>query len=312
MDECTSNDNALQAPVTSDSDEDNDEMGLEVLFKAEQDPQMLSFDMWGSCRPKNLQANLEENRKLKPLRVHILKLVIDYLDNINVNYFIYGGTALSVYREGGKMIEHDGDIDIAIFETDFARAVKNIDCLPAFQNGHVMMLHNCSLYQNDWFDADGNEILFTGSGGKRLKFVAARELLTLFEIGADVSFDLNLVHVDVFTLGQHPDHPNCFCVNWNIPGHYDYRKKAFPKSIFAPSKTYRFEGIEVNGMNDIKAYLEIEYGYLGLGAIYDSTTKLYVKIPEHLLKTLAFDVQQYFTSNSTCPDQSPRETEVME
>lgn len=101
---------------------------------------------------------------------------------------------------------------------------------------------------------------FNGNGGKRLKFCATKELFARFEITTDAVFDEGLVHVDVFTLGQHPDDPNCFCVNWNIPGHYDYKKKAFPKSIFFPLKKYHFEGLEVSGMNELNAYLEIEYG----------------------------------------------------
>ena len=86
-----------------------------------------------------------------------------------------------------------------------------------------------SLYWHDWFDTDGKEIPFNGNGGKRLKFCATKELFARFEITTGAVFDEDLVYVDVFTLEQHPDDPNCFCINWNIPGHYDYKKKAFPK-----------------------------------------------------------------------------------
>lgn len=43
-------------------------------------------------------------------------------------------------------------------------------------------------------------------------------------------------------------------------------------------------------MNDIKVYLEIEYGYLGFGVIYDFIIQFYVKILEYLLKMFVFDV----------------------
>lgn len=67
----------------SDRIEKMDEVSLGDLFKVEQrDPSLLSFDMWGSCRAQNLQEKLEENRKLKPLRVRIFKLVTDYLSSI--------------------------------------------------------------------------------------------------------------------------------------------------------------------------------------------------------------------------------------
>lgn len=297
---------SLSKPVPSaDSDsDDSDGLGLGTLYQVEQNPTFLSFDMWGSCRANNLQEKLEENQRMKPPRVHVMKLVTDFLDDINVKYFIYGGTALAVYREGGRMIAHDGDIDIAIFETDFSRAVKNSGSFSALKDGLVTMSHDCSRHHGDWFDADGNEIPFSGIGGKRLKFFATRKLLAQFGIPTDELFDLDLVHLDVFTLGQHPDHPNSFCVNWNIPGHYDYTKKAFPKSIFFPLKTYSFEGLNVYGMNDLKAYLEIEYGYLGRGATYDNETQLYVKISDSLFEQLPCDVQRSMASDSPHPAQN--------
>lgn len=218
---------------------------------------------------------------------------------MNINYFIYGGTALSVYREGGRMIKHDGDIDIAILESDFSNAVHGIDSFCAFKEGDVLMSHECSHRKRGWFDADGKEIPFSGAvGGKRLKFFASRKLFKQFGFQADESFDLDLAHLDVFTLSQHPDDSNCYCVNWNFPGSYDYRRKAFPKSIFSPLKTYNFEGVEVYGMNDLRTYLEIEYGYLGRGAMYDCKTQLYVKIPENLFKQLPSEVQRTMDGDS--------------
>lgn len=270
--------------VVSDSDDAGDGLGLENLFQAEEHPEYISFDMWGSCRVDNFQAKLEENRRLKPLRVHLMKLVTDYLNTINVSYSIYGGTALSVYREGGKMIEHDSDIDLAIMETDFSKAIKNIDSFIAVRKGDVRMSQENTRYARTWFDEDGKEILYNGRGAKSVKFFATKKLFTEWEISVDESFD---IHVDVFTLGQHPEYPNCLCVNWNFPGYYDYTKKAFPKSIFFPLKRFTFEGLEVYGMNDLKAYLEIEYGYLGRGATYDSETQLYVKIPESAFEKIS-------------------------
>lgn len=273
-----------------------DGLDIDNLFQEEESSRCLSFDMWGNCRADNFETKLKENQSFKPLRVHLLKLVTDYLNKINVEYFIYGGTALAVYREGGKIIQHDGDIDIAILETDFSNAVQGVDSFNALKEGDVFMTHECSFRKQDWFDADGKEIPYTGVGGKRLKFFATRKLFKENGFQTDETFDIGLAHVDVFTLSQHPDDPSCYCVNWNIPGAYDYRKKAFPKSIFSPLKTYSFEGLEVYGMNDLKTYLEIEYGYIGRGAMFDSKTQLYVKIPEQLFKQLPSDVQQSMDS----------------
>ena len=282
-----------QITSTESGSKDVDGLDLESLFQEEESTKCLSFDMWGSCRADNFQTKLQENQSLKPLRVHLLKLVTAYFNKMNIKYFIYGGTALSVYREGGRMIKHDGDIDIAILESDFSNAVCGIDSFFALKEGDVLMSHECSHGKRGWFDADGNEISFSGEvGGKRLKFFASRKLFKQFGFETDESFCLDLVHLDVFTLSQHPDDSSCYCVNWNIPGSYDYRRKAFPKSIFSPLKTYNFEGVEVCGMNDLKTYLEIEYGYLGRGVMYDCKTQLYVKIPENLFKQLPSEVQR--------------------
>ena len=82
---------------------------------------------------------LAENRRVKPLRVHLFEVVVDFLNAINVNYFIYGGTALSVYREGKNMIEHDGDIDVAILEADFLRVIHNISSFKSVADGYAFM-----------------------------------------------------------------------------------------------------------------------------------------------------------------------------
>lgn len=75
--------------------------------------------------------------------------------------------------------------------------------------------------------------------------------------------------MDVFIFSEYFDDLKCFCVNWNLLGVYDYKKKVFLKLIFFFIKIYFFEGLEVIGMNDFKVYLEIEYGYLGWGVMYD-------------------------------------------
>lgn len=276
----------------------SDRLGLDVIFQEEESAEHLSLDMWGSCRADNFQQKLKENESFKPLRVHLMKLVADYFNRVNVSYFIYGGTALAVYREGGKIIKHDGDIDVAILETDFSNVVRNIDKFPALKDNDVLMSDECSLRKRGWFDGGGKEIPFCGVGGKRIQFIATRKLFRQFGFETDEHFDKGLAHVDVFTLSEHPDDPKCFCVNWNLPGVYDYKKKAFPKSIFFPIKTYSFEGLEVTGMNDLKAYLEIEYGYLGRGAMYDCKTQLYVKIPNNLLAQLPGHIQKSFLNDS--------------
>ena len=260
-------------------------------------PKSVSFDMWNGCTLGNFRTKLGQNKTFKPLCIYLLKEVTEYLSRMNIQYFVCGGTALSVYREGGKMIRHDGDVDIAIFESDFFKVVQNLSSLPAIHSGYISLSDKCPLNGTSWFDEDGSEIPYSGCGGKRLKCCATRKLWDKFGIKRDLLFDSSLAHLDVFTFGQHPDDPNCFCYNWNIPGKYDFRRKRFPKSCVLPLKTYKFEGVCVQGPNCLETFLEIEYGYLGRDAMFDSDSQLYVKIPESIYQKMPKKIQKVLSDD---------------
>ena len=255
-------------------------------------PNSISFDMWNGCTLSNFTSRLGQNKLFKPVCVFVLKQVTDYLNRINVQYFVCGGTALSVYREGGKMICHDNDVDIAIFERDFSSVLQNLSSFTSMQDGFIYVSDKCPLNGTSWFDEGGSEISYNGCGGKRLKFCATRKLWDQFGIRSDLLFDPSLAHLDVFTFAPHPDDHSCFCYNWNIPGSYDYRRKRFPKTCVLPLKTYNFEGICVQGPNCLKTFLEVEYGYLGRDAMFDFSSQLYVKIPQSVYEKLPKKVKK--------------------
>ena len=252
----------------------------------------LSFDMWDCCNVKNFKLKLGQNKAFKPVCVYILQQVTEYLSRINVQYSVWGGTALSVYREGGKMIRHDGDVDIAIFETDFSKVLQNLSSFTPIQDGSITISDTCPVKGTRWFCEDGNEIPFSGCGGKRLKFCGTKKLWNEIGIRLDIRFDPGLAHLDVFTLGQHPDDPDCFCCNWDIPGRYDFKRKRFPKTCVLPLKSYNFEGVNVLGPSDLETYLKVEYGYLGRDAMFDFASQLYVKIPESVYEELPKNIKK--------------------
>lgn len=260
-------------------------------------PKSISFDMWNGCTLGNLRTKLGQNKTFKPICIYVLKEVTEYLSRVNIQYCVCGGTALSVYREGGKMICHDGDVDIAIFESDFSSVVENLSSLTAIQNGYISLSDKCPVNGTSWFDVDGSEISYSGCGGKRLKCYATRKLWDKFGIRRDLLFDPSLAHLDVFTFGQHPDDPACFCYNWNIPGRYDFRRKCFPKSCVLPLKTYKFEGVSVQGPNSLETFLEVEYGYLGRDAMFDSVSQLYVKIPASIYKKMPQKIKKVLVND---------------
>ena len=264
--------------------------------KVARTPSAISFDMWNGCTVRNFRNKLGQNKAFKPICIYVLKQVTEYLSRINVQYLVCGGTALSVYREGGKMIPHDGDMDIAIFERDFSSVVQNLSSFTSMEDGNITVSDTCPEKETSWFDEDGNEIPYNGCGGKRLKFFGTKKLWDEFGIRHDIRFDPTLAHLDVFTFGQHPDDTNCFCYNWNISGSYDFRRKRFPKSCVLPLKTYNFEGVNVTGPSDLEAFLEVEYGYLGRDAMFDFDSQLYVKIPESVYKKLPKNIKKIMTN----------------
>lgn len=252
----------------------------------------ISFDMWNGCTVKTFKSKLGQNKAFKPICVYVLKQVTEYLSRINVQYLVCGGTALSVYRERGKMIPHDGDVDIVIFESDFSKVLQNILSFTSLQENNIDLSETCPVTGTHWFDKDGSEIPFTGCGGKRLKFFATKKLWDKFGIRPDLRFDSSMAHLDVFTFGKHPDDPSCFCYNWNIPGSYDFKRKRFPKTCVLPLKSYNFEGLNVQGPKDLETFLKVEYGYLGRDAMFDFASQLYVKIPDSVYKELPKNVKK--------------------
>lgn len=261
-------------------------------------PKSISFDMWNGCTPSNFRAKLGQNRAFKPICIYVLKQVTEYLSRLNIQYLVCGGTALSVYREDGKMICHDGDVDIAIFESDFSSVVQSLSSLSSMQDGYISLSDKCPVNGTSWFDADGNEICYSGSGGKRLKFYGTKKLWDHFGIRTDLRFDSSLAHLDVFTFGQHPDDTTCFCYNWNIPGRYDFRQKRFPKTCVLPLKTYNFEGVTVQGPYCLKNFLKVEYGYLGRDAMFDFASQLYMKIPESVYEKLPKKIKKIMANDN--------------
>ena len=62
----------------------------------------------------------------KKVQEHILDIFRDIIrvcDELDINYFIMGGTALGAVRHGG-FIPWDDDLDIGMLRTDYERFLK--------------------------------------------------------------------------------------------------------------------------------------------------------------------------------------------
>ncbi|CAH8511473.1 unnamed protein product [Schistosoma turkestanicum] len=285
-------------------------------FVSESESQ-ISFDMFGTCSLKNVRHIVRRNRRLKPLRVHLLKSVLNLCRAANLEPFVYGGTALSVFREDGKFIPHDTDIDLGILEFDSEGnssyitlmlhclksginvfGVENIDDSLVFGvNSDLFVDFSASISKRVWLKAQQfnvpetiKELPYDGCDCKRIKFFfSTKGLLKACElchvnlkIADQILSDPSLVHVDLFTLSTYPNSSDEFKylrVNWNLPGIYDCKKKLFPYNSFFPLRPCTFEGVNLLAPHDLKTYLTIEYGYLGRDAVYNCKKQLYVKFP---------------------------------
>ncbi|CAL8095744.1 unnamed protein product [Calicophoron daubneyi] len=275
---------------------------------------LLSFDMWGYCSVRNFKRVVRQNRCLKPLRVHLLKLVLDFCRMAEVEPFVYGGTALAVYREHGNMIKHDHDIDLGVLEYDkshvgvFTRLLQTciahgvpfsgVSCneeLIVASSSDIRVQFASGITGHKWLRLNSDpknpisEEAYSGADCKRAKFFFTESgLQKVCELNHKKSAtiqailgDPSLVHVDLFTLSPHPDCASSHLrVNWNIPGAYDNVKKPFPISCFLPPKPCVFEGISLLAPANLEEYLTIDYGYLGRDAVYDSKKQVYVMMTE--------------------------------
>ncbi|CAH8571411.1 unnamed protein product [Heterobilharzia americana] len=277
---------------------------------------LLSFNMFGTCSLRNVKHIIRQNRCLKPLRLHLLKSILEVCRAAGVEPFVYGGTALSVFRENGKFIPHDTDIDLGILEYDTEgkgvytklmhyclqngisiNGVGNLeDSILVSTDSDLYVDFSASVSKRVWLTAKQfnveesvEELSYDGVDCKRIKFfysnnglLKACKLFNMkMRIVRHILSDPCLVHVDLFTLSIHPSDSSkeqSLLVNWNLPGIYDCKKKLFPYTSFFPLTCCLFEDISLLAPNNLQSYLSIEYGYLGRDAVYDCKNQLYMKI----------------------------------
>ncbi|KAA0183702.1 X prolyl aminopeptidase [Fasciolopsis buskii] len=287
----------------------------ESTSQSSENPSLISFDMWCQCSLKNIKRTIRRNQYWKPIRLYLLKIVLDFCKLADINPFIYAGTALAVYRENGRMIKHDSDIDLAVLERDggvgaftkllqtcirhgvsYSGVAGEFPPFDIYDNSDITISFNSRVTGKSWLRVNAAgvtsicEEFYSGTDCKIAKFFFSRtgikRVCDIFGKGANtlnqLMSDPSLAHVDLFTFSPHQCSPDSHLqVNWDIPGVYNARRKAFPTNSILPLKEYTFEGISVLGPAELESYLKTEYGYLGRDAIFDVKEQMYVKIPDN-------------------------------
>lgn len=289
----------------------------------------ISFDMWGNCTPRNITKKIRRTNCLKPLHRELLRQFVEICTAAGIKAFVYGGTALGVYREGGKMIAFDYDADFATYEYPPEHPEGVLSHLANFclqEDRHAKVVNIDGVSQSSTAEAtvcvdflnvfqptfpffsvnDEGKVVekpFDGGGAKRAKFYftayglqeAAKKVGSVKpSVLNELNKDLKDIHIDLFTLSPHPDGPEEFLrVNWHRGGLYNALRKKFSRQHFVPLQKVLFEGVEVLAPANLEGYLKEEYGYLGRDAMYDCSTQLYVKIPEEFREKLPENYHKY-------------------
>lgn len=276
------------------------------LFESESRDASLSFDMWETSRVDNIAKRARKSKRLLKLRLELLRRVSELLDELQVNWCVYGGTALSIYRENGKFIAHDSDVDLALEEQDFGKVWKALHREHESENGLlpsrlISWSSKCYYTGETWAYEDEEANLHVksfvyqkSSVAKYFKFHLTPEAWREFG-HPKLGFNRDDVHLDLFTLGQSPEDSNYVICNWVSFPRYDPLKHTWPYEVFWPARCdASFEGITVKAPRNIEAYLRGEYGYLGKPAVYDCALQLYVPVPVSVFDTFPEEVKKLF------------------
>ena len=214
-------------------------------------------------RDDNMAEVLEENRKLKSARIEGLRVVINFLNSINVPYWISDGTLLAAYRDNGVMIERDVDCDVSIMENDLPKVWENRHLLP---KEYRLNTTSCG---TDWSEPEnlyGKFVLIPGKNmAKKFSIHDTRDYSSIVHHTLPPE-------IDIYTFRECED--GIIQSNYaKISQHIHLRK--WQKDWIFPLKEMPFEGITCLGPNDPKQYLEELFGYIGHNAVWNTETKKY-------------------------------------
>ena len=211
---------------------------------------MALLSCWGEVTTENEQDVIAANRMLHPQIESLLSVLCGVLSSAKVEYWIDQGTLLGAYRHG-KFIARDSDADIGIRNED------QFDDLQALLSTELPSAYGCERKGSHckgyrvWLKAGGT---FTGTYEGR-------------------SIEWPLVACDVMFY-RFNERDRTYVQQYEGFGVDTF---FFPEAVVFPLDSVEFEGSKYPCPARTKKYLEIQYGYIGDGAIWDPDTARWTK-----------------------------------
>jgi len=211
---------------------------------------MALLSCWGEVTTANEKDVVAANRMIHPKLKELLSTLTDILDSAEIEYWIDQGTLLGAYRHG-KFIARDSDVDIAIKDENQFKALSKLfdSKLPSVYEWERKGSH-CRGYRV-WLKTGGT---FNGTfDGKEIQWP--------------------LVVCDVMFY-QHDDEKNTFVQQYQGFGVDTF---FIPEEVIFPLNRIAFEGDIYPCPARVQEYLEIQYGYIGQGAIWSPELNRWVQ-----------------------------------
>jgi hypothetical protein len=203
---------------------------------------MALLSCWGEVTTENEKDVIAANCILHPKLDTLLSMLTGILSSAKIQYWIDQGTLLGAYRHG-KFIARDSDVDIAIKDENQFKALSKLfdSKLPSDYKWERKGSH-CRGYRV-WLKSGGN---FNGTfDGKEIQWPLVACDLMFYQYDGDK----NTFVQEYQEFGA----DSCF----------------IPEDVIFPLNQISFEGNMYPCPARVQEYLEIQYGYIGEGAIWN-------------------------------------------
>ena len=211
---------------------------------------MALLSCWGEVTTENEQEVVAENRKIHPKINELLSVLVDILSAEKIEFWIDQGTLLGAHR-WGKFIARDSDADIAI------RNDAQFDALLELLTSKLPSAYGC---ERKGSHCKGLRIWLKDGG----TFKGSYE-------GREIEWPL--VACDAMFY-QHNETDDTYVQQYEGFGVNTF---FFPSNVIFPLDQIEFEGRMYPCPANVQEYLEIQYGYIGEGAIWEPKINRWIK-----------------------------------